>query len=38
MNVVIAKYLNADGGGGTFEPLSEGDPQAKTLSKEALQG
>lgn len=36
--VVMAKYLNGEGGGGTLKPLELGDPHANTLSREALHG
>lgn len=34
----MAKYLKADGGGGTLDPLAEADPHANTLSSDALHG
>lgn len=34
----MAKYLKADAGGGTLDPLADADPQASTLSNDALQG
>lgn len=38
MVVVMAKYLKGEGGGGTFMFFEECEREARTLSREALQG